>query len=463
MRFTRRLLDPYFSAALVLVGCSATAGAAVSCSSDEVVGIAEPLDPGSDASSATDDASALDAGPLDDARSRDAAWFDGGPLPVSCTSAPCAVSLVTTLGASDADRGEGFCALLQDSTVACWGANQAGQLGRGEEADPLGSATAARVTGLTDVSQLDHTCAVDKSGGVWCWGTGPYLRNDAGASTTERTPVKLPLPPAKRVAMGAEVACATVDDGLLCWGTNTSGQLASFETSSASDVLPPRSMAIPPGAPIRDLVVGKATFTLREDGATLSWGANPPLARVSSLVPDPRPARIVLDRISSIDIASDSACATVGGIGYCWGTVIPTVEEEQSEAKESLRRALPEPVVAPEPLVQIATTRTFITKEASSRIIEPQRWCAVAVSGAVYCWGYNASGQAGNGTKDYAFEPVTVKGLPEPAVQVKTMPNATCALLVSGKVYCWGGNASGQLGNGKFRVPSIVPQEVVLP
>ena len=89
--------------------------------------------------------------------------------------------------------------------------------------------------------------------------------------------------------------------------------------------------------------------------------------------------------------------------------------------------------------------------------------CALLTNGDVYCWGSNAIGQAGDGTKEHAYYTVRVKGLPAPAAQVKTTPTSTCALLTTGKVYCWGSNAYGQLGSGMFKVPSLVPQEVVLP
>ena len=48
-------------------------------------------------------------------------------------------------------------------------------------------------------------------------------------------------------------------------------------------------------------------------------------------------------------------------------------------------------------------------------------------------------------------------------MQVKTMPDSTCALLTNGKVYCWGANFYGQLGNGQIRSRSLVPHEVTLP
>ncbi|AKV00104.1 hypothetical protein AKJ09_06767 [Labilithrix luteola] len=337
--------------------------------------------------------------------------------------------------------------------MACWGANNAGQLGRGrDEAD---SAMAQRVSTLSDVARLDHTCAVDKSGGVSCWGTGPFLAND-GYVTTERTPVKLPLAAVKAVAIGVDVGCASTDDNVLCWGSNTNGQLAPFTLASPAAVLLPRQVAVLAGTPIRDLRVGKAAFALREDGVTVSWGASPPLGRISSLRPDPNPLPIQLKGIASMDLTSDNACATVGGIGYCWGRM---------QASPPFDRLVPEPVATPEPIVQIATARSVTHVSgtgADDEFVQPQRWCAVGASGDVYCWGYNAGGQAGDGTKNHAYEAVKVQGLPEKAVEVSAFPDSTCALLTNGKVYCWGTNYYGQLGNGKMREPSLVPQEVVI-
>ncbi len=431
----------------------------MSCSSPDDGSALGPADAGPEAST-TDGAAVSDAG-LSEVTTRDVASppFDGGPLPVVCTSDPCATSLVTTLALDDSEPSEGYCALLRGGTVACWGANEAGQLGRGDDAGTSGSAMAGRVVGLSDVEELHHTCAVDKAGGVWCWGTGPYLRDGTGARTTEHGPIKLPLPPARHVGVGMDVACASTDDGLLCWGSNTNGQFAPLSAMPAFTLVSPRPIDLPSGAPIREVLASEATFVLREDGATLSWGANPPLARISSLSPDPSPLPIPITGISSIDLTSESGCATASGVGYCWGRL--NLRDVSGSAPPV--RTVPEPVVAPEPLVQIATTRLWVDRSVGSPIVRPQRWCAVGASGAVYCWGLNASGQAGDGTDQHAYHAVKVEGLPTTAAQVKTMPDSTCALLTNGKVYCWGSNYYGQLGNGKVRIPTFVPEEVVLP
>jgi len=447
MRFTRRHPDRT-SSTIALLALLVSSTSATACSGDDrgAETVPDVHDAAVDAPSTPADAG--DASP--DAR----APIDTTLLPIECSEPPCALELVTTLGANVDDLSEGFCVRLDDGTVACWGANGAGQLGRGADVPSNDSSTPARVAGLSDVIALDHTCAVTKSGDVWCWGTGPFLREPNGAAiATERAPVKLDLPPAQDVAIGYGGGCVAVSDGVQCWGSNANAQLAPVPTPEG-DTGAPRSVPLPDGAPFRSMAIGAATFILREDGALVTWGANPPLGRVSSVFPNPSPGYVAIDSISSVDLAHDQACATAAGIGYCWGAPV------YPGKGASLDRAIPEPVVTPERLVDIATTQAHLIDLLGPK---PSRWCAVSTSGAVYCWGINESGQAGDGTQNYASTAVRVEGLPGPVARVKTTPNTTCALLTTGKVHCWGSNFNGQLGNGARPQRSFVPVEVKLP
>lgn len=473
MRTTRTLRDPRrvslrralsicFPGALVLAFFSFAGGLASCASENDDQRFAEEdssVDAAPDTTAAAEtstDASIVDAAPTP----RDAGTSDAAPRPVECTSQPCATSLVTTLGTSTMG---GFCALLDDGTVACWGQGTSAQLGRGATVGLADSPTPQRVVGLTNAVYLDHTCAIDKDGSTWCWGLGSFLQSTTATTTRTPTPVQVPIPPARMVSVRATTAsdvavgCAVVDEGVLCWGMNRDGQVGSPEVgASATKTYPATDVPLPAGttaASLKGLFVGNASFVLREDGTALSWGASPPLGRISSLFPDPHPRPVLLSGLTSIDVSNDNACATASGIAYCWGSPPLTVNDVASP----LERALPEPVPTPEPVVQIATT------SAGGNTTVPQRACAVGVSGDVYCWGNNASGQAGDGTKEWAFTPVKVKDLPAPAAQVKTTSRTTCALLTTGKIYCWGDNINGQLGNGLIRDPSVVPQEVLLP
>lgn len=463
MHFTRRLLDRRMTSLLLVMPWLVVVVATASCSKSDDDGAEIPTS----ASGEREGGAAGDAAQPDDAAAnvqpRDAAAYDGGPLPVTCTTPPCARALVTTRAL---DVGiEGFCALLDDATVACWGANGDGQLGRGDEAGTPDSAMPARVVGLSEVEELSHTCARTSSGDVWCWGWAAYVQDDAVVYTGMREPTKIPVPRATAIGMGGlfVVGCADTDEGLFCWGANGNNQIASEGPANAL----PTKISLPDGGPIRSVAVGGATFVVRDDGSALSWGDRTLIGRVSSLTRDPYPSPIALGPISSIDTTHASACATVGGTGYCWGAIDYTGPTES--VPSPLVHALPEPVVAPEPLVQIATTPPtssqgdFTGGFTGDRAVRPQRWCAVGVSGAVYCWGLNSYGQAGDGTKEYAYQAVKVQGLPAPAVEVKTLPLSTCALLTTGKIHCWGNNFYGQLGTGVIKGGSLSPQEALLP
>src|SRR5205814_357476 len=73
--------------------------------------------------------------------------------------------------------------------------------------------------------------------------------------------------------------------------------------------------------------------------------------------------------------------------------------------------------------------------------------CALAANGGVWCWGGNANGQLGSGDRTARPDPRQVS-LPAKAVDVRTSFEFTCALLEDASVWCWGFNMEGQLGLG---------------
>jgi alpha-tubulin suppressor-like RCC1 family protein len=73
--------------------------------------------------------------------------------------------------------------------------------------------------------------------------------------------------------------------------------------------------------------------------------------------------------------------------------------------------------------------------------------CVANDDGTVWCWGDNASGQLGDGTMQARSVPMPVPGVAD-AIQVAANGTHTCALTSAGTVWCWGANSNGQLGDG---------------
>ncbi len=73
---------------------------------------------------------------------------------------------------------------------------------------------------------------------------------------------------------------------------------------------------------------------------------------------------------------------------------------------------------------------------------------AVATDGRVFAWGSNALGEVGDGTTQRRLRPVPVLGLPPTIVEVAPGRNHVLAVSSSGALWAWGDNAYGQVGDG---------------
>ena len=78
--------------------------------------------------------------------------------------------------------------------------------------------------------------------------------------------------------------------------------------------------------------------------------------------------------------------------------------------------------------------------------------CYAAPDGLVKCWGQNASGALGDGTTIDRNAPVTVvdaaNAILNEVIEVSAGSEFTCALQANGRIFCWGRNDHGQIGDG---------------
>jgi alpha-tubulin suppressor-like RCC1 family protein len=253
----------------------------------------------------------------------------------------------------------------------------------------------------------NHTCAMLNDGSVRCWGHGQFGQlGYASTNNIGNTSTRLPhtagpvgiLGKATKLTTGGDHTCALLDSGLVrCWGRNDFGQLGLNTTQNLGDGEAITEFGyVNIGGPAIRISAGKDhTCAVMATGNVRCWGRN-----------------------------------QYGQLGY--GNTDTIGDNEQPWQAGDVKLG--------------ANTATDV-------VAGENHTCALLSSGRLLCWGKNTYGQLGyphfqsvgiSLTPD-TQTPVEPTGL---VAQVSVDKNATCALLRSGSVICWGNNYLGQVGSG---------------
>ena len=106
--------------------------------------------------------------------------------------------------------------------------------------------------------------------------------------------------------------------------------------------------------------------------------------------------------------------------------------------------------------------QAYLPSSATMVVASETHTCAI-VAGAGYCWGHDEHGELGDGSA--RFHEPGMADMPErvaleaPLQAIAPGDLFTCALDSSGRVWCWGLNDRGQLGDGT-RSPHVTPTRV---
>jgi alpha-tubulin suppressor-like RCC1 family protein len=87
-----------------------------------------------------------------------------------------------------------------------------------------------------------------------------------------------------------------------------------------------------------------------------------------------------------------------------------------------------------------------------------QHTCGINNSSKLYCWGLNLEGELGDGTNVYKNAPVQIGT--DQWNYISAGWGYTCGIKVGGSLFCWGANGEGQLGDNGSNSSSTVPVQV---
>lgn len=148
-------------------------------------------------------------------------------------------------GVSILEAGRDHTCWFRDDQLACWGANDRGQLGDGTTTQRT-SPTASTFDGSIAFLGLgaEHSCAVTEDDRLFCWGANDQGQLGVGDTDDRPSPTEVTLDPTDDTIVAAEVVagdaftCAlTISEHVLCWGAGASGALGDgAATASASPV-----------------------------------------------------------------------------------------------------------------------------------------------------------------------------------------------------------------------------------
>jgi alpha-tubulin suppressor-like RCC1 family protein len=298
-------------------------------------------------------------------------------------------------------------------------------------------------------------CVLLEGGEVKCWGNNDYGQvGDGSAGVQSHTAVKPAnvTQPIKSVNTGWDHTCVTATAGnAQCFGAAMLGQIGNGTHGACCGIDNSQDTNIPQtvisNTAVTQLALGGNHSCAIQNGGAWCWGDNHNGQVGNGNTTDAdTPVQVtgLISGVTKLAAGSHNTCAIQNSALKCWGWN----DRGQVGDGSTADWWLPTPVIS-------------LTQPVSDVAIGGAHACAVLANGALNCWGRNDYGQLGDGTSgNNRLALVAVKGISN-VVEVAPADTHTCARIANGKVYCWGWNYLGSLGNGSLDWVTVVTPTLV--
>lgn len=329
-------------------------------------------------------------------------------------------------------------ALKMDGTVFSWGANYSGQLGNGTD---INSNVPVPVLNLKDIVSISasscywHNLALDKDGFVWAWGENEYGQIGNGYDKYVKVPERLELNNILSLSCYSRHTLASDKNGeVWAWGNAEYGQLGIGEWKDTDNIPFPVKVA-----GLENIISveagGTHSLALDIEGDVWVWGSN----KYGEL-------GLGTDIKYSFYPVKNPYLKDIVKISARWG-ISYALKKDGTVWVWGGNQNIPVMVSNLTDVVEISCGDAHCL--------------ALTRDGTVWAWGNNYHGQLGNGKNgpnEYSGIPIQVPKISN-IISIYTGGNTSFAKNKDGKVYGWGCNEYGQLGNGTTN-DSNVPIEI---